>query len=462
MRISPQLGPQTHALMATWCPELFYGGARGGGKTFFSLLDFLQDVPTYGRHWQGIIFRRTLPELQDCIRTAQALYPQTGGQWFEQAKEFRWPNGAILRFRYLENIQDAMRYQGHQYTWICWEEITQWPTNEAYLMLFACLRNGDAEVPTKRIRSTGNPGGPGHLWVKERFVDPAPKGYEPIKDAHNPDWVRMYIPARVSDNKILLARDPEYINRLRMVGSPELVRMWLDGDFNVVAGAYFAQFGDRHIINPVEIPHRWSRYFGFDWGKASPFCGLWGAVSNGKDGAGKESPFPKGAILVYKEAYSKGLDNPEIAKFILSREAAHERDATKVADPSIFTEDGGPSIAEQLSNHGLWMSPADNTRIAGWGEIHLRLGPNPPAIYISTACPNLLSQIKTAQHDPIHPEDLDTEAEDHALDALRYLCMARPYAKLYASAAEAVTGKGKVNVAAMVKKARQARNRPRV
>jgi hypothetical protein len=109
-------GPQTEAILATWCPEIFYGGAAGGGKSDFLLGDFLQDVPVYGQHWKGVLFRRTYNELEDLIRRSREIYPQTGAVWHEQAKSWTWPNGALLRMRYIERDADATRYQGHAYT----------------------------------------------------------------------------------------------------------------------------------------------------------------------------------------------------------------------------------------------------------------------------------------------------------------------------------------------------------
>lgn len=457
--VSPQVGPQADATRATFCPELFFGGARGGGKTFYLLLDFLQDVPTYGANWQGLFIRRTYPELADVIRQAHALYPQTGGVWYAADKEYRWANGAILRFRYLESIADASRYQGHSYTWIAWDELTQWATDEAYLMLFGCLRWSDAPVPTKRIRATGNPGGPGHKWVSERFVRPNRAGYQLLTDDNG--WSRLFVPSRVSDNRKLLEADPGYVQRLRMVGSPELVRMWLEGDFDAIAGAYFKNFGSRHIVAPFTVPKRWPIYFGFDWGYASPFCALWAAISDGKDNDGSESVIPKGSIYVFAELYDKGLSNPEIARAILTRQNAWKI-ADAVADPSIWIEQGGPSIAEQMSREGLFLRPADNSRVAGWSQVHQRINAEPAALYVSTACENLLSQLQQIQADPKDPEDVDTTQEDHAVDALRYIAMARPFLRTPSIVKPFVARSGRVNLGALMDKHRRERNRVRI
>lgn len=459
---APQPGPQVAAIDATWCPELFFGGSRGGGKSDFLLGDYAQDIDTYGKNWQGILIRRTYPELQEVIRRSFEIYTILGGTWHEQAKEWRWSNGACLRMRYLENLQDATRYQGHQFTWIGWDEITQWPEPHAYQMLFACLRWAEADVPTKRIRVTGNPGGSGHNWVKERFIDPHRTGYKVIQDAGS-SWRRMFIPSRVEDNRILLARDPQYIERLNLVGSKELVRMWLAGDWDVVPGAYF-EVAERHIFDPFPIPRHWPIHVGFDWGHASPFCCLWAAVSSGKDDSGKEVRFPKGALLYYREAYGREMDNPAIGKLLRSMQPEWEDPARRVADPSIFTEDGGPSIAEQIraNGAGYLFTDADNTRLAGWSQIRQRLNADPPLMYISTACANLLRTLPALQHDPKKLEDVDTTQEDHAADAARYLAMSRPLSPTEFAKPPPAAMHGRVRVAAYVKQVRKVTNQPRI
>lgn len=428
---SPQPGPQAEAIAATWCPELGFGGSRGGGKSDYLLADYLQDVPTYAKYWQGVLFRRTYPELQELIKRSFEMYPPTGAQWYEQPKEWRWPNGACLRMRYLEAVRDASRYQGHQYAWIGWDEKTQWPTLEAYFMLLACLRCADADIPTKRVRSSANPGGPGHQAFKAYFIDPAPGGLMPIKDPAT-GAVRMFIHSRVTDNQILLQRDPGYIERLRRVGSPQLVKMWLEGDWNVVAGAYFPEFGTNHIIKPFKIPEHWIRFRSFDWGSAKPFsCGWW-AVADGEF-----HDFRNGTLIRYREWY--GAQSPNVGLKLTVEQVAYgitnkslgERFAYSVADPAIFKEDGGPSMAETFARHGIIFRPADNSRISGWEEMRGRLvgHDDKPMVYCFDTCTDSIRTIPAAQHDEHKPEDIDSEGEDHCLDDWRYGLLSRPYSR---------------------------------
>ena len=199
--------------MADWCDELFYGGAAGGGKSDFLLGDFLQDVPTYGQAWQGVIFRRTYNELEELLKRSREIYPLSEASWHEQAKTWTWPNGATLKMRYMERDADATRYIGHQYTWIGWDELTLWPTDFGYRYLRARLRSAH-DVATKRIRAAATPGGVGHHWVKAYFVDPASRGYVPILDPIT-NARRRFIPAKLCDNKILVNSDPGYRDRLK-------------------------------------------------------------------------------------------------------------------------------------------------------------------------------------------------------------------------------------------------------
>ena len=445
---SPQPGPQTEAITADWCPELFYGGAAGGGKSDFLLGDFLQDVPRYGQHWQGVLFRRTYNELEDLLRRSREIFPASGAVWHEQAKTWTWPNGASLRMRYIERDADATRYQGHQYSWIGWDELTQWPTDYGYRFLRARLRSAH-DVPTKRIRAAANPGGVGHHWVKAYFVDPAPGGYTPVLDPVT-KATRMFIPAKLRDNKILLSADPTYGDRLRGLASDAMVRAWLEGDWTVIEGAYFDCWRyDLHVVDPFDVPRDWSRFRSMDWGSAKPFSVGWWAIVG--DDYRLERPgapaklLPRGAIVRYREWYGAAginvglkLTAEEVARGIVEREGESLRYG--VLDPACFKEDGGPSIGERINQVliGAKKRPfhgADNSRVpqrgsmGGWDQMRARLvgADGLPAIYCFSTHTASIRTIPALQHDPVKMEDVNTESEDHAADEWRYACMSRPF-----------------------------------
>lgn len=427
---APQPGPQVAAIDAAWCPELLFGGARGGGKSDFLLGDYAAGVPI-GEAWRGVLFRRTYPELEELIARSRALYPQCfpGAEYRESSKDWRFPSGATLRMRYIERDADASRYQGHQYTWIGWDELTQWPSNAPYKMLFACLRSA-ANVPHKRIRSSANPGGPGHQWVKARFIDPAPRGYELLRDGSE----RMFIPSKVQDNRALLDADPTYIDRLRMVGSAELVRAWLEGDWDVVTGAYFDCWGPQHVLRPCELPDHWLRFRSLDWGSFRPFSIGWWAVAS-EDFDHDEGRIPKGALVRVNEWYGASEPNvglkltvEQVAAGILDRTASAQQ--YTVADPATFIQDGGPSIAERMLKAGVPLRRGDNKRVPGWEQVRGRLvGEERPMLYFFSNCADSIRTLPSLQHDDTRPEDIDTDGEDHAADEIRYACMSRPYTK---------------------------------
>jgi hypothetical protein len=437
----PQPGPQTALLE---CPvfEIFFGGARGGGKTECSIGDWLQHSAMYGEAAIGIFVRRKLTQLSEVIARTKQLFPKIGAKYNEQQKTWTMPGGARLKFVYLERDSDAEEYQGHNYTRVYVEEVTNFPSSAPIDKLRATLRSGSG-VPVG-MRLTGNPGGAGHNWVKRRYVDPDPRGFKLITEdmeieldgvKQTVSLDRVFIPSKISDNLLLMRNDPTYILRLRQSGSAALVKAWLEGNWDIVDGAFFDEWGPEHVLETREwlsrIPVRAQRFRAFDWGSAKPFSVGWYALSDGTWG------LPSGALVKYHEWYgasgpNKGLKMlaTEVAEGIKTREKDMDRLITYgVADPSIYIRDGGPSIAESMVIKGVGWRRADNKRIAGAEQMHIRLqGENGrPMLYFLDCCEDSIRTIPTLQHDEDNPEDLDTDAEDHAYDETRYAVMSRPW-----------------------------------
>lgn len=439
----PQPGPQT-ALIT--CPifEVFYGGARGGGKTDGVLGEFVVHADQYGVNAIGLMVRRTLKQLRETIERSKIIYTPLGATFNDTDKIWRFPNGARLVFAYLERDSDADNYQGHSYTRVYVEEIGNFPSATPIMKLMATLRSG-AGVPCG-FRATGNPGGAGHQWVKARYIDPAPLGWQRIKSEFKNPFTgetvsreRVYIPSRLNDNRYL---GGDYVANLHMSGSTELVRAWLEGDWNVIAGAFFPEFGPQHILRPLELPGSWPRFRSGDWGSARPFSVGWWAISDGSLPA-----LPRGAIIRYREWYgwngnpNEGLKltAEEVGAGIAEREEGDTvQNGASVLDPAAFSQDGGPSIAERIylgSNKRVQFRRADNKRIArmgalgGWDQVRARLKgeDGQPMIYFFDTCTHAIRTLPALQHDELKPEDVDTEAEDHAPDEIRYACMSRPY-----------------------------------
>lgn len=447
---SPQPGPQSHLIS---CPvfEVFYGGARGGGKTESSLGDWMDHAAKYGEAAVGVFFRRKFKQLEEVIARSKQLFSKLGAKYNEQKAEWTFPNGARLKFRYLEKDQDAQEYQGHSYTRVYVEEATNFPSPAPINLLRGTLRSA-AGVPTG-MRLTGNPGGPGHHWVKKRYIEPNPLGYEILKDSFDDMFggkivmERVFIPSKLTDNLLLLQNDPTYVAKLRQAGSEALVKAWLEGNWDLVDGAFFDCFNEnRHVLATAEwlprIPDYSLRFRSMDWGSRRPFSIGWQVVSDGTWG------LPRDAVLRYREWYgctgqpNEGLklDVEMVAEGIREREKGEQIRFGR-ADPSIFVRNGGPSIAERMMIKAVSWTPADNKRIPGWQEVRVRLtggdgsswGKDPetglpnPGFYVLDCCDDTIRTLPNLQHDPTDVEDLDTEQEDHAADDVRYALMGRPW-----------------------------------
>ena len=249
---------------------------------------------------------------------------------------------------------------------------------------------------------------------------------------HQYSWIGW-----VQDNQIMLAGDPGYIDRLKLVGSAELVRAWLEGDWSIVEGAYFDNWStENHVLRPFEMPKHWSRFRSFDWGSARPFSVGWWAVASESFETPDGRFIPTGAMVRYREWY--GAKEPNVGLKMTVEDVGNgiaERSQSEdyiysVADPAIFIEDGGPSIAERmlLNCNVAWMR-GDNKRIPGWEQLRQRLTGEDglPMIYAFSSCADSIRTIAALQHSDTKPEDLDSNGEDHAADEWRYAVMSRPW-----------------------------------
>ena len=427
----PNVGPQTDFLAAPE-REVFYGGARGGGKSYAMLIDPLRYCHKAGH--RALLLRRTMPELRDIINHSQRLYSQAfpGAKWREQEKEWRFPSGAKIEFGYAENMTDALRYQGQSYTWIGIDELPQYPSPDIYNFLRSSLRSVDPSIPVY-LRATGNPGNVGSQWVREMFVNPAvpnttfdiridtPVGTKII--------TRRFIPAKLQDNPYLMQTDDYYA---MLASLPEIQKkQFLDGDWDAFEDSAFPEFKkDIHIVEPFEIPKGWQRFRAADWGYSSPACCLWFAIDYDNN------------LWIYRELYTKKITADIFAQKVLELEQG-EYIRYGVLDASTWAKRGdvGPSIAETMIQQGCRWRPSDRTpksRINGKLEIHKRFkftddkGKEPGLRFFST-CRNLIRTLPLLPLDDNNIEDINTHTEDHAYDALRYGCMSRPMHTSYAN-----------------------------
>lgn len=444
----PQKGPQLAALDADWCDEIFFGGERGGGKSDFQCGYQEDGALRYGKAWRGVMFRKTYPELEELQARASEIFPGEGAVYkvqpsagFPFSNTWYWPSGATVKMRFIENEKDYGKYHGHQYTGISFDEVTEYASPDGLLKMLSTLRSPHG-VPCT-VRLTGNPGGIGHVWVKARYVTIGPSR-KPFHDAET-GFTRMFVPSKMSDNQILMKADPGYRSRILAAtnGNEALRKAWLDGNWDIVAGAFFDNITPAIYLPPWNPPAHWTRYRSMDWGSARPFSVGWWAIADDDHWAqfkdSEERLIKRGAIVRYREWYGckpgqpntgLKLDVEEVARGILKREAGQTiHDRTSVADPSMWKQDGGPSIIERMiANKGPRFNPADNTRVTGWQQMRARINGDDghPLLLVTEDCTDWRRTVPALQHDKDRIEDVDTDGEDHAGDDTRYACMARP------------------------------------
>jgi len=299
------------------------------------------------------------------------------------------------------------------------------------------LRSTAHDLPVY-MRATTNPGGPGHQWVKKMFIDPAPYGKQfdatdiesgrvlTYPQGHSKEgqalFKRRFIPARLSDNPYL-AEQGDY--EAMLLSLPEHQRkQLLEGDWDIKEGAAFTEF-DRniHVIEPFAIPRNWVKFRACDYGYGSYSGVLWFAIS------------PDEQIIIYRELYTRKVLATDLADMILDVEAEDGNIKYGVLDSSLWHKRGdtGPSLAEQMIMKGCRWRPSDRSkgsRVSGKNEIHRRLQVDEfteqPRLVFFNTCTNMISQLPALPLDKKNPEDVDTKAEDHLYDALRYGIMSRP------------------------------------
>jgi len=407
-------GPQEDFL-ASGETDVLYGGSAGGGKSYAMIVDPLRYAHRPAH--RALILRRSMPELRELIDKSRELYPKAfkGAKFREVEKVWNFPSGAKIEFGFLERDADVYRYQGQAYSWIGFDEITHLPTEYSWNYLASRLRTTDPEI-VPYMRCTANPGGVGASWVKKRYISPSPPN-EAFKGQDG--LTRKFIPARLQDNPFL-AMDGRY-EQMLMSLPPTQRRQLLEGNWDVAEGAAFTEFNlEMHVIPPFDIPIHWERIKGIDYGYASESACVWGALDNSD-----------GTLIIYRELYAKNLLGTELAQMLTNMELEDPYSIAGVLDTACWNRTGttGPTVGETLVKAGHKLRRADKNRIQGKIQIHEYLKSRPngrPKIQIFNTCPNLIRELQSIPLSKNNPEDVDTHADDHAYDALRYLIMSRP------------------------------------
>ena len=436
-----QISDKQYKFLSASRKHVGFGGARGGGKSWSVRTKAKILAVTY-KGIKILIVRRTYPELVN--NHINQLREELHGiaRYNKSEKVFTFPNGSTIKFGYCNNDKDLDQYQGAEYDVIFLDEATQ--LQEMWIKkITACVR-GVNDFP-KRIYYTCNPGGASHGYFKRLFID---KKYE---DGEVPEDY-TFIQALVTDNKALMASQPDYIKQLEAL-PPKLREAWLHGRWDIFEGQFFEDFRETpdidlchkagitpeealsqrrftHVIEPFDIPRGWNIMRSYDFGYNKPFSlGYW-AVDY--DGVLYRIMELYGCTQTPDEGVKWSPD--EQFKRIAELEREHpwlkgRHIVDSVADPAIWDASRGESIAETAMRYGIYFSPGDNQRIAGWMQVHYRMQFDHngyPRMYVFNNCKAFIRTMPLMMYSETHPEDLDTKLEDHCPDEVRYMCMSRP------------------------------------
>lgn len=386
--------------------EVLFGGAAGGGKSFGQLADTLLYALRYPGSKQ-LILRRSFAELEkSLIRTSLSLFPKEVYSYHATSHTGTFANGSCVDFGYLAAENDVYQYQSAEYDVIRFDELTHF-TEGQYTYLISRVR-GVNDFP-KQIKSSTNPGGVGHAWVKRRFIDPAPPN-TPFPGEGG--MTRIFIPSRIDDNVFLCAKDPAYKNRLLALPERERKAL-LYGDWNIFEGQYFSEFStERHVCTPFEIPRGWRKYRTVDYGLDRLAC-LWIAVA------------PDRRAYVYRELCESDLPIGAAAKKILEHTPPGEDVYATLAPPDLWSrsQETGKSKSTLFSEYGVNFTRTSNDRESGWLCIKELLAgrEGAPSLSVFSVCTELIRCLPALQIDRRRPSDCATEPHEitHAPDALR-------------------------------------------
>lgn len=456
----PNPGGQERALT---CPafEALFHGPRGSGKSDVLLMDFASGIGKgYGPDYRGLILREHTTELKDIISKSLKYFPKLfpGAKFNGTTKVWTFPDGEFLWFNYARTPADYEMYHGSENSFIGWEELTNHPTDEVYLMLMSCLRTSNKNVPLK-YRANCNPGGVGAQWVKTRFIDTVPEG-RIYTDEFGKTRAHVFLPT--TENTALLEATPDYQNTLRAMteGNENLRKAWLYGSWDIFLGGFFSSVWDPkiHVLKSKEfgnpfapafkIPYSWRVQRSFDWGSARPWCVTYGAFCNGEQPEGLDFTLPVGSVIIIDEIYGwtgkpnegDGATSAEIAQRTLKRDRMLEKlhstydiftetmKSIKIqpgpADNSIWNVLDGTSIGNSMSKYNLYWQRSmkgPGSRKAGLAAIRDMLlnakkkDPEKPHLYFFQSAVNHIRTIPIQQTSKFDSEDIDTDLEDHCI-----------------------------------------------
>ena len=440
-----QISDKQYAFLSADRKHVGFGGARGGGKSW-SVRTKAKILAASHAGIKILIVRKTFPELVN--NHINFLITELHGiaRYNKTEKVFTFANGSTIKFGYCNNDKDLEQYQGAEYDVIFLDEATQ--LQELWIKkITACVR-GVNEFP-KRIYYTCNPGGASHGYFKRLFID---KRYEDGEDPND----YAFIQALVTDNKALMASQPDYIRQLEAL-PPKLREAWLYGRWDIFEGQFFEDFRLTpdpqkcaeagisvedalkqhrwtHVIEPFDLNvgacRGWNIMRSYDFGYNKPFSlGYWAVDYDGTlyrimEMYGCTQTPDEGVKWSPDEQFRRIRELEDSHPWLKGRKIVDS-----VADPAIWDCSRGESIAETAARYGIYFSPGDNERIPGWMQVHYRLQFDQNGysrMYVFNNCKAFIRTMPLMMYSETKPEDLDTKLEDHCPDEVRYMCMSRP------------------------------------
>jgi len=389
-------------------PVLFFGGSKGGGKSYFIRGREVLRRAEFPES-KGLIVRKTYPELlANHIRPFFQEYPAVR-EWYNKAeKTIYWPNGSTTEFSYLQHTDDVYTYQGREYEDISIDEVTQheW---EVVRILRSSNRTTNKDIKPTMVL-TGNPGGVGHQEIKRIFID------QDFRDREKPSDF-AFVPAFVQDNKALITADPEYVQRLEDL--PEhLRRAYLLGDWNIFSGKAFSQLNRSiHVIEPFEPPGDVRWFAGYDWGYSHPFAFVLCFITQDKN------------IFVHSFVSAQKKEIKEQADLI--RNLTGDKYLNVYSGTDLWSKRDGPTMARDIKTHlpKLTFIQANTDRVQGVAQLRklIYCTNKEPQIKIFNNALEVYENLSSMQYNERNPEDvLKVNANesgvggDDMFDALRY------------------------------------------
>lgn len=402
---------------------VLYGGAKGGGKS----CALVQEAVAWGYEHNNAnmyIFRETYDALeQNIIREFKEKIPKELYKYNEGKHRAVLLNGTVINFRHVISEDVAATYQGTSMDWIGIDELTK-HTEKTVQILLSCLRSAKGFKP--KFRATCNPGGIGHVWVRENYILATEYGKKVIKNEDYGITIR-FIPATVYDNKVLMENDPAYVKRLENLPENEK-KAFLYGDWDIFEGRFFGEWNEStHVIKPFDIPREWRKAVSIDWGY-NDYCDvLWHAMEGDH-------------IYTYRELHVKGKSVREVARDIKILTNYTEKIDYYVGSPDMWQTRGTgetlgtQNIADIFASEKIFFQKANNSRIVGWQvmrEYMQNAKDNTPKWQIFSTCKNIIKCLPLAQYDDDKIEDMAVNPHEitDALDSARYFFMTRPSAR---------------------------------